>query len=349
MPGIGGSASDDQFRLVLLRQPLHLIEVDEMVVLANSVLDRVEPLAGLGRRSTVREVAASSEAQSHDRVTRLQKREHHRTVRLRAGMRLDVRELAAEQLLCPFDRQRFNSVGWPAALVVAAARITFRIFVGENRALGFEHSLADDVLGRDQLNLSLLTAEFRANRVFDCRIVFRQAAGEKAVRHSVALALLKVGSGGHQSVSCNSWESWSTRRWWRPPAKPVSRKAATQALRHVAADEAGTESKHVGIIMLSGKLRRNRIVDARAAALGLPIDGNRNADPGAAHGDPSLRLSCSDSLGQPATVFGIVHALRAIGPKVGHLVPLSLQPADELVLEQISGVISGEGDAHDPS
>ena len=96
------------FGLMLLRQPLDLVEVDEMVVLANSVLDRVEPLAGLGRRSTVREVAASSEAQAHDRVARLQKRQHHRAVRLRAGVRLDVGEAGSRTASLPARSPAFR-------------------------------------------------------------------------------------------------------------------------------------------------------------------------------------------------------------------------------------------------
>src|SRR6185369_13822220 len=145
-------------------------------------------------------------------------------------MRLDVGELAAEQLLRPFDRQRLDRVGRSAALVVAAARVAFGIFVGENRALCFEHRLRNDILRRDQLDLRLLAAELVVDRVLDGRVDLTEPAGEEAVRNPVALFLLEVGGAGHQSLSCSSWESWSTRRWWRPPAKSVSRKAKTQAL-----------------------------------------------------------------------------------------------------------------------
>src|SRR6185369_1536706 len=145
-------------------------------------------------------------------------------------MRLDVGELAAEQLLRPFDRQRLDRVGRSAALIVAAARIALGIFVGEHGALRLEHGLRNDILRRDQLDLRLLAAELVVDGVLDGGVDLAEPAGEEAVRDAVALLLVEVGGAGHQSLSCSSWESWSTRRWCRPPAKPVSRKAKTQAL-----------------------------------------------------------------------------------------------------------------------
>src|SRR5437763_1256305 len=127
-------------------------------------------------------------------------------------MRLDVGEAAAEQLLGPLDREALYRVRRPAALVVAPARIAFRIFVGENRALRLEHRLADDILRGDQLDLGLLAPELRPNRLLDRRIGLAKAAGEEAVRDPVAGLLVEFGCGGHQSLSCNWAESWSTRR-----------------------------------------------------------------------------------------------------------------------------------------
>ena len=61
----------------------------------------------------------------------LSQRQHHRAIGLRARMRLDVGEAAAEQLLGALDRQRLDLVRRRAALIVALARIAFGIFVGE--------------------------------------------------------------------------------------------------------------------------------------------------------------------------------------------------------------------------
>ena len=91
------------------------------------------------RLGAVGQVAAGVEAHAHDRVAGLGQRQHHRAVGLRARMRLDVGEAAAEQLLGALDRQRLDRVRRRAALIVAAARIALGIFVGEHRALRLEH------------------------------------------------------------------------------------------------------------------------------------------------------------------------------------------------------------------
>src|SRR6185312_2995545 len=124
---------------------------------------------------------------------------------------------------------RLDHIGRSATLVVAPPRITFGIFVGEHGTLSLEHRLANDVLGRDQLDLRLFAAKLSADRVIDCRILVRQAASEETVRHTVMGIALEVGGSGHQSLSCNCFESSSTRRWWRPPAKSVVRNVSTQA------------------------------------------------------------------------------------------------------------------------
>src|SRR3546814_19415041 len=74
-------------------------------------------------------------------------------------MRLDVGEWAVEKLPCAIDGQCLDLIRWPAALIITAARITFGIFVGEDRALRLQHRLADDVFTRDQFDLFLLALQ----------------------------------------------------------------------------------------------------------------------------------------------------------------------------------------------
>ena len=143
---IGRAAGDDQLGPMLPGEALDLVEIDQMVVAADAILDGVEPFSGLGRRGAVGEVPAGRKAHAEDRVAGLQERHHHRAVGLRARVRLDVGEAAAEQLLGAIDRQRLDRVRRPAALVVAAARIAFRIFVGQHGSLRFKHRAADDIL-----------------------------------------------------------------------------------------------------------------------------------------------------------------------------------------------------------
>jgi hypothetical protein len=72
-----------------------------------------------------------------------------------------------------------------AALVIALARIPFRVLVREHRALRLEHCLRDDVLRRDQLDLRLLTFEFGGNPREHGGVGIGQTAGEKAIRLDV--------------------------------------------------------------------------------------------------------------------------------------------------------------------
>ena len=70
----------------------------------------------------VGEVAAVGEREAHDRVARLQQRVVDGGVGLRAGVRLDVRVLGAEQRLGAVDRELLGDVDPLAAAVVAPAR-----------------------------------------------------------------------------------------------------------------------------------------------------------------------------------------------------------------------------------
>ena len=85
MARIGRPAGDDQLGPMLLGQPLDLVEIDQMIVLAHTILDRVEPFARLRRRRAVGEMPAGGEAHAHDRVAGLQQRHHHRAIGLRAA------------------------------------------------------------------------------------------------------------------------------------------------------------------------------------------------------------------------------------------------------------------------
>jgi hypothetical protein len=96
-------------------------------------------------------------------------------------MRLDVRELAGEELLHPLDGEILGDVDELAPAVIAAARIAFRIFVGEDRALSLEHRLRDEVLRGDQLDVACLTVTLLGDRVGDLRIGLGQRADEHAL------------------------------------------------------------------------------------------------------------------------------------------------------------------------
>ena len=99
----------------------------------------------------VREMAAVRQVQSENGVARLQNGRVGFHVGLRSGMGLHVGVLRAEQLLGAVARQVLDDVGKLAAAVVALARISLGVLIGEHRARGFEHGFADEVFRGDQL------------------------------------------------------------------------------------------------------------------------------------------------------------------------------------------------------
>jgi hypothetical protein len=60
----------------------------------------------------------------------------------------------------PGHRQRFDFVDKLTTAVISLARITFGIFVGHHRALGFQYRFADDVFRGDEFEIILQAPGF---------------------------------------------------------------------------------------------------------------------------------------------------------------------------------------------
>ena len=194
------------FGLHLFGLPGHRVHVDDLVLAPHGVVRGLEPLAGHIDRRTMGEMAAGGEIEAHEGIAGLQQRQEHRLVHLAAGVGLHVGELRAEQFLGAIDRQCLHHVDPFAAAVIAIARIAFGIFVGQHRALRFQHRAADDVFRRDQLDLMALAAEFALDRGGDIRIGLGEGGGEE-----------RVGRGGgpgagRWSCSEGSWAKYLHRR-----------------------------------------------------------------------------------------------------------------------------------------
>src|SRR6185312_16279740 len=113
--------------------------------------------------------------------------EVHRLVRWRARVRLHVRVFGAEQRLRARDRQAFDDVHVLAAAVVAASRVTFGVFVGEDGARRLEDGAADEVFRRDQLEAGRLPVQLVTNGYRDLRIRVLQQPPVWVHRFSAAL------------------------------------------------------------------------------------------------------------------------------------------------------------------
>ena len=112
---------------------------------------------------SVSEVPAVRQVQAENGVARLNDRGVRSHVGGRAGVRLHVGVLGAEQLLGAVARQILHHVGKFASAVIAFAGIAFGVLVGEDRAGRFQHRFAHEVFRGNQLQAFVLAALF----VFD--------------------------------------------------------------------------------------------------------------------------------------------------------------------------------------
>ena len=168
--GIGRRTGDDHPRAVLQRKRAHLVVVDAPGGRIAAVGHDVVELAGEVRRTAVGQVSAVAQIHAHHGVAGLAQRQIGRVVRLGAAVGLHVCVLRPEELLRPVDAHVLDLIDKFAAAVVALARITLGILVGQHGAHRGHHRRGDDVLGRDQLQVGALTAQFTGHDVGDDRI-----------------------------------------------------------------------------------------------------------------------------------------------------------------------------------
>ena len=154
--GVGGGAGDYHLRLQLPGHAAHLVIVDELGGGVHAVGAHVEVLAGDGRLGAVGEVAAAGEVHAHDDVAGLGEREVNGHVGLRAGVRLHVGVLRAEELLGPVAADVLDDIDVFAAAVEALSGIALGILVGEMAADGLHHCRRGEVLGGDKLDVVAL-------------------------------------------------------------------------------------------------------------------------------------------------------------------------------------------------
>ena len=111
-----------------------------------------------------------------------------------ARMWLHIGELAAEQSGRPLDRQPLGNIHELAAAVVALARQTFGVFVGENGPLRLENCARNDVLRGDQFDFVALSAEFELDRLIDLRVHVAQGGREQVFHIAGRLVMSRLGA-----------------------------------------------------------------------------------------------------------------------------------------------------------
>ena len=153
---VRGGTGDDHLRLLFDSELFERVVVDVAFVV-NTVRNDVVEESGEVDGRTVGQVTAGVEGHAEDLVAGLTDGHGDSHVSLCAGMGLDVGIVAAEKLLGSLDGEGLELVDDFAAAVVTLARITFGIFIGEDRAHGQDDGLGNDVFRGDQFDVATLS------------------------------------------------------------------------------------------------------------------------------------------------------------------------------------------------
>ena len=97
-------------------------------------------------------------------------------------MRLNVDVLGCEQRLRARNGGALGDIHELAAPVVAAARIAFRVFVGQHRSGRLEHGTAHEIFRGDQLEAVVLPLDLMLDRLRNLGVGLRERTphGERA-------------------------------------------------------------------------------------------------------------------------------------------------------------------------
>ena len=164
---------------MLQRQGFDLVIINVERILPHAIMNGIEPLARLVRRSTVRQVPTRIQRHAKDRVTWLQKRLKHTLVGLATRIRLNVGKAAVKQLAGPLNRKVFGLVHKLTPTVIAPSGIAFGVFVRHHRTLRLHDGLRDDIFRGNQLNLVPLTAKFAADGAKNLCVGVGKVGGEE--------------------------------------------------------------------------------------------------------------------------------------------------------------------------
>ena len=115
-------------------------------------------------------MSAMVKIHAHDGVAGLADSKLYCHICLCTGVGLNIGIIAAEQLLCPFNRQIFHDVHTLTAAVIPLSGIAFRIFIGKNTSHGSHDRLADPVFRCNQLNVAVLSFLLIYNSLCDFRV-----------------------------------------------------------------------------------------------------------------------------------------------------------------------------------
>ena len=190
MTRVSGPAGDDDARTLRKGSLTNLLRLDAHGLAVNLVGDGLVVLAREVQAHAVGQVTAVGQRQAEDRVADVRHGHERSGVGLRAGVGLNVHVVAAENLLRAFDGERFCDVHELAATVVAAARVTLGVLVGEDRALRLKNGARHEVLRGDHLESVTLTTKLGVQNGLNLRIQLRKCHVIEGI-HGVLLLIIR--------------------------------------------------------------------------------------------------------------------------------------------------------------
>ena len=154
---IGRKTGHNHLRLVFFGQRLDLGVIDFTGAFVQTVLNGIVEFAGRTDMRTMSKMPAVGQAHTKNGVASLQQRQINRGIGLGAGMGLHIGIIGTEQLFGAVDGQLFRDIDVLTATVIPFAGITFRVFIGQQAALGLHHPWAGVVFGGDKFDVLFLT------------------------------------------------------------------------------------------------------------------------------------------------------------------------------------------------
>ena len=170
LPAVGARTRDDELGPLSTRHLLQLVIVHAPVRLFDVIFQRFEHQTGEVDGAPVAQVTAVAEVEPEKLVARLQAGHEDGHVGLGTRVRLHVGPAGSVHLLETLDGKTLALVNHLAAAVVALARIAFGIFVGENRAHGFQHLVTHKIFTGNQFDAFRLTIPLAADDVKNLRV-----------------------------------------------------------------------------------------------------------------------------------------------------------------------------------
>ena len=158
--GISRCSSHNQLRRYFFGTSQDGIVIQLLRVLVHSIGHKIVGFSWKVNRSSVGQVSTSWQVHTKNSITWLDQGHVGSGIGLATWMGLDIGKFSTKDFFCPFDGKIFNHIYHFCTAIVAFSRITFRVLIGQNRALCSHYCFWNNVFWSNQLDVVLLAFFF---------------------------------------------------------------------------------------------------------------------------------------------------------------------------------------------